>query len=153
MHASPPLSRQELDRLLSNANLRATKQRRAVYTALAATNQHPTADDLHHSVQARLPGISLATVYNTLEAFTDAGLVQKLPATSPNGSARYDADCHHHLHVRCAKTGRVADIPEDLSRQLLDMIPDARLAELEDRLGFTIDEVQIELLGRFHPES
>ncbi|MEM6551795.1 MAG: Fur family transcriptional regulator [Planctomycetota bacterium] len=153
MPAPSPLSREALDSLLSNANLRATKQRRAVYTALAATDQHPTADDLHHAVQTSLPGISLATVYNTLEAFTDAGLVHKLPSNNPNGSARYDADCHHHLHVRCAETGRVADIPEDLSRQLLDMLPDARLAELEDRLGFTIDQVQIELLGRFHPSA
>ena len=42
--------------------------------------------------------LSLATIYNTLEAFCQAGLAQRLP--TPNGCCRYDATLENHLHVR-----------------------------------------------------
>ena len=139
----------DFSELFANAGLRYTKQRRALYEALARSKQHPTADELHHLVQTHLPGISLATVYNTLEALCGAGLAQKLPSANPGGSARYDADLSHHLHIRCSRTGAVADVPEDLSRAILDMIDDGQLAELEDRLGFTIQQVQVEFVGEY----
>lgn len=138
----------QTDRLFSTHGLRCTRQRKALYEALADARNHPTADELHRQVADRLEGVSLATVYNTLEAFCQAGLVQKLPGAGANGSARFDAVRDDHLHTRCRRTGAVADVPPELSRQILDRIPDAVLKDLEARLGFKIDQVQIELVGK-----
>jgi Fur family peroxide stress response transcriptional regulator len=121
----------------------------AVYEALAASRAHPTADDLHRLVVDTDAGISLATVYNTLEALCQAGIAHKLPGAGENGSARYDAARDNHLHLRCRQTGTVTDVPDDLGQQILEQLPVETLAALEDKLGFKVDQVQIELVGRF----
>lgn len=133
--------------------LRHTRQRQAIYEALAATKQHPTADELYRLVSPGTPGLSLATVYNTLEAFCEAGLAARIASTSNgkrgSGSARYDATVDNHLHLRCQKTGAVADVPDELSQRLLEQIPRELLAELEAKLGFKVEQVQIEFVGKF----
>ncbi len=113
----------QIDTLFASRGLRCTRQRKALYQALAASRAHPTADDLFREVSVSVEGISLATVYNTLEAFCQAGLVQKLPGAGTNGSSRYDAVRGDHLHMRCRHTGAVDDVPADISREILERIP------------------------------
>jgi len=140
----------EIQRTFVEHGLRCTRQRRAVYHALAASRCHPTADELHKLVtQSDEDSLSLATVYNTLEAFCNAGLAHKLSGCGGNGSTRYDAAGDDHLHLRCRKTGRIADAPDDLGQRLLEQLPDELLDELQDRLGFQITKIQIDLLGEF----
>ena len=135
--------------LFAQHNLRCTKQRKAIYSTLTQTRCHPTADELYRQVQDQLPGVSLATVYNTLEAFNDAGLIMKLPGSGLNGSARYDAHRQPHTHLRDRTTGRVADAPDDISQLILDHVPQHVLDTIRQRTGFTVDEVQVELVGKF----
>ena len=135
--------------LFAEHDLRCTKQRKAIYTALTGTRCHPTADELYRQVQDQLPGVSLATVYNTLEAFTEAGLIAKLPDAGTNGSARYDAHREPHTHLRDRCTGRVCDAPDDLSDLILQHLPQDVLDMIRERTGFNVDEVQVELVGRF----
>jgi len=133
--------------LFAKHGLRCTKQRVAIYDALLASDEHPTADELYRRVTRQLPGMSLATVYNTLEAFCRAGLAQKILGHS--GSARYDASMENHLYLRCERTGQVADGPNDLSKKILSHIPNQTLDEIENMLGFKISQVQIELVGEY----
>jgi len=139
-------------KLFAQHNLRCTKQRRAIYGALTASRCHPTADELYRQVLDTLPGVSLATVYNTLEAFTDAGMITKLPDAGHNGSARYDAHSEPHTHLRDRCTGVVADAPDDISKMILDHVPQQVLDTIRERTGFAVDEVQVELVGRFDRE-
>ncbi|MEX0653762.1 MAG: transcriptional repressor [Phycisphaeraceae bacterium] len=138
-----------IEALFASHNLRCTKQRKAIYEAIAATREHPTADDLFREVGRDMPGMSLATVYNTLEAFCRAGLVQKLPGAGLNGSARYDAARDDHLHLRCRHSGAVADVPDTVGQRVLENLPRDLLDEIERSLGFKINQVQIELVGEF----
>ena len=93
--------------------------------------------------------MSLATVYNTLEAFCDAGLAHKMPGVGVNGSARYDAARDdNHLHVRCRITGDIADVPEELSKEIINSIPKSLLKKIEKQLGYSVDQVMIEMIGR-----
>ncbi|MDX1681904.1 MAG: transcriptional repressor, partial [Phycisphaeraceae bacterium] len=108
--------------LFASRGLRCTRQRQAIYQALADSHRHPSADELHQQVNDTVDGLSMATVYNTLEAFCSAGLAQKIP--SADGPARYDASVHDHLHVRDLTTGEVGDVPEDLSEKLLEDLPE-----------------------------
>lgn len=135
--------------LFAQHNLRCTKQRKAIYNALTQTRCHPTADELYRQVQGSLPGVSLATVYNTLEAFNEAGLIFKLPDAGSNGSARYDAHRQPHTHLRDRNTGKVADAPDDISKLILEHVPQHVLDTIRARTGFTVDEVQVELIGKF----
>jgi Fe2+ or Zn2+ uptake regulation protein len=128
-------------------SLRFTRQRFAVYTALACEKIHPTADQLFRKLSQSDAGISLATVYNTLEALVKSGLAQKL--ADGGTSARYDAAVDDHLHIRDCATGTLSDVPEALGQKLLDNLPKHVLDEIEDKLGFRISRVQIELIGEY----
>ena len=90
---------------------RFTEQRAAVYRFLSGTTSHPHADDVFQAVRGQIPGISLATVYKSLETLVNCGLAAKL--TYGDGSARYDARMDLHHHARCLSCGRVMDVPSD----------------------------------------
>ena len=136
--------------LFESHGLRCTRQREVLYEALAATKSHPTADELFQTVQAIEPGLSLATVYNTLEAFTQVGLVRRVPCPMGSGACRFDADTTDHVHVATVD-GRVSDVPMDVSRQLLAAIPRDVVAELERRMNVRIDGLSVQLLASPDP--
>jgi Fe2+ or Zn2+ uptake regulation protein len=127
--------------------LRFTAKRARIYETLAATDTHPTAHELLGAVRGLEPRISLATVYNTLDALTSHGLCRRFPGSSGAGPCRYDADVGPHVHV-VGEDGRVMDVPSDLSRRLLAEISAGTLAELEARLGIRVTEVDVKLVGR-----
>jgi Fe2+ or Zn2+ uptake regulation protein len=147
------LGHDDIQTLFARHGLRCTRQRVALYRALASSAAHPTADELYQTVSHELSGISVATIYNCLEAFCGAGLARKLPpapAEEDDGrsrSARFDASMHHHLHIRCTRTGAVRDVPDDLGERLLGALPADVMRRLEEQMGFKVRRVQIELIG------
>ena len=123
---------------LEDSGQRFTEQRAAVYRYLSATTRHPTADEVFLHVRSELPGISLATVYKSLETLVGCGLAVKL--SYGDGSARYDGRTDPHHHVRCLECGCVSDLP--------DRMPEGELARLEDAArGFRVTGVRLELTG------
>lgn len=136
----------ELRVALEAAGRRCTRQRLQVYHALAGQDQHPTADEIFRQVQASLPRISLATVYNALEALVDSGLAAKI--TSGDGSARYDARRDHHYHLRCLSSGEVLDLPTTYDPELIAKL-DPELPDLLRRMGFHLTGYRLELVGHF----
>jgi Fur family ferric uptake transcriptional regulator len=87
---------------------RMTRQRLVILEELRGTRTHPTADELHHMVRARLPRVSLGTVYRNLDILAEEGAVLKLEPAG--GGRRFDGSVLPHHHVRCVRCGRVADI-------------------------------------------
>lgn len=132
----------ERAKLFADVNVRCTRQRLDVYTALCATKAHPTAEQLHRMVLERSPGTSLATVYNTLELLCQAGLCRRIP--TGEGCARYDADTSAHVHV-LTRAGQVMDAPEDLGRAVLAALPAELIDALESRLGGQLAHLSIAL--------
>jgi len=94
---------------LRTVGLKPTIQRLAILEYLEGTRSHPTADAILAHVQKKHPTISRATVYNTLEALTRAGVVLRI--TVEPAVARYDADIRPHAHFRCRVCGVVYDLP------------------------------------------
>lgn len=139
----------EIQQTFCEHGLRCTRQRRAIYDALTQSHSHPTADELFQMVRVQEDGMSLATVYNTLEAFCGAGLAYKIAGCGGNGSTRYDAGGDDHMHLRCRKTGHIVDAPHDLGERILEHIPQELIDELEDRIGFSVKKVQLDLVGEF----
>jgi Fur family transcriptional regulator, peroxide stress response regulator len=137
---------QEVRAALRAAGCRYTAQRQAVYAYLEQVENHPTADQVYHAVRRRIPQISLATVYNALEALVQSQLANKL--TNGAGSARYDCGGDEHYHLRDLKTGEIRDLPIDFDPQLLKKL-DPRLMKALARDGFQVTGYRLEVLGRF----
>ena len=83
---------------------RMTRQRQQVYNVLRNQRDHPTAADLFE----RTEDISLATIYNCLEALTTAGIVRQV--STDRSSARYCPNLHEHAHFHCSSCGGVTDV-------------------------------------------
>jgi Fur family transcriptional regulator, peroxide stress response regulator len=127
-----------LRRALEAGGQRFTRQRAAVYRFLAETDTHPTADEVFLHVRHQLSGISLATVYKSLEALVGCGLAVKLAYT--DGSARYDGRTDLHHHVRCLACGRVADLPARVPEEAVGHLKEASA-------GFRVTGYLLELTG------
>ena len=100
---------------IKQAGLKVTPQRLAIYDYLVNTDCHPSADTIYKNLEETTPGMSLATVYKTLEAFKKNNLVIELNAG--DGFARYDAITENHSHLVCTNCGRVYDLflPETMN--------------------------------------
>lgn len=97
---------------LRNAGLRPTRQRVALAHLLFKNgDRHVTAEDLHEeAVGIRFP-VSLATVYNTLNQFTTAGLLREVAI---DGTKTYfDTNTSNHYHFYLEDEGRLIDIPDN----------------------------------------
>ena len=98
---------------LTGAGLRPTRQRVALATLLVGDGQHRhvTAESLFADVQRMGESVSLATVYNTLRAFCDAGLVQEV--TVDGSRSYFDTNTHDHPHFFWEDENRLSDAPAD----------------------------------------
>lgn len=90
------------------SGLRLTKQRQEVYQVLLEHRDHPTANEVYHRVRKHLPSISLATVYNCLEALVAHGLVNQV--NFERSSSRFCPNLVDHGHFQDTTTGRIYDI-------------------------------------------
>lgn len=131
----PPTT--ELEQLLRGSDLRVTRPRLAVLTAV---HEHPHADTdtIIGAAREQLGEVSTQAVYDVLRALTTAGLVRRI---EPAGSvARYEsrvADNHHH--VVCRSCGVIADV--DCA------VGDVPCLTASDDRGFVIDEAEVTYWG------
>ena len=98
----------DITALLREKGFKVTPQRLAIYSALAGTKEHPSAEMLFNQLQPHYPTMSLATVYKTIEILRELELVQVL--NTGEDSFRYDADTSNHPHIRCLSCQRVDDV-------------------------------------------
>lgn len=96
-----------LPELLRARGLRVTAQRVVIHDALRAAGRHLTADQVRDAVQERLPGVSLPTVYATLELLERMGLVRRVHTPS---ALLFDPRPDDHAHALCRRCGRVEDL-------------------------------------------
>jgi Fur family transcriptional regulator, peroxide stress response regulator len=92
---------------LKSGGVRMTPQRYAILRFLMESLTHPTADDIYRALSPQYPSLSVATVYNNLKVFVDAGLVREL--TYGDDSSRFDADLSDHYHAICSQCGTMVD--------------------------------------------
>lgn len=107
---APMLSQPPVRTRLRDAGLRPTRQRVALAEILFSRgNRHLSAEDLHaEAVTASVP-VSLATVYNTLNQFTVAGLLREVAVEGTRTYFDTNTTDHHHFYVE--GENRVFDIP------------------------------------------
>lgn len=115
------------------AGVRPTRQRVALAALLVGDgkNRHVTAEGLHAASQEAGESVSLATVYNTLRAFCDVGLVQEI--TVDGSKSYFDTNTSDHPHFFWEDEARLTDAPADeLEIKRLPQAPDgAEIAKVD----------------------
>ncbi len=111
-------ARESLVRQLAAGGVRPTPQREVVLRTILAKRDHPTADEIYARAKARMPTISLATVYNCLDSLVSGGLVRSV--NFERGPTRYCPNLRPHAHFHDEATGSTHDI--DLPAGLLDQV-------------------------------
>lgn len=108
---------------LATAGLRPTRQRLTLATLLVGDGQHRhvTAESLFEAAKDGADSVSLATVYNTLRAFCDAGLLQEV--TVDGSRSYFDTNTRDHPHFFWEDEARLTDAPSD--QLLIARLPDA----------------------------
>ena len=108
---------------LGRAGLRPTRQRVALATLLVGDGQdrHVTAESLQAAAQGAGASVSLATVYNTLKAFCDAGLMQEV--TVDGSRSYFDTRTEEHPHFFWEEGAHLTDAPAEQLR--IARLPDA----------------------------
>lgn len=93
---------------LAATGFRFTQQRQRVYDVLMAKRDHPTAEEVFLRAKQAMPEISMATVYNCLDALVQAGVARQVQVE--RGAARYCPNMHKHWHFHCTECGEVFDM-------------------------------------------
>jgi Fur family transcriptional regulator, peroxide stress response regulator len=127
---------QALNEKLATSGFRFTPQRQHVYNVLLETRDHPTADQVFMRAKQTMPDISMATVYNCLDALVKSGVVRQV--SLDRAATRYCPNMTEHCHFHCTDCGRIFDI--DLNDK--PTVPEARLPR-----GFKPDQIEISMRG------
>jgi len=125
-----------LSEQLKAKDVRPTPQREVVLKVILEKRDHPTADEIFARVKTSMPTISLATVYNCLEALVQGGLIRQV--NLERAPTRYCPNLHQHAHFHDEQTGKIhdVDLPADLMARLREVLPagfDARSIDLTFR--------------------
>lgn len=127
----------ELAEALRARGQRVTPQRLAVARMLDEFADHVTAETLHRRVQERMPGVSLPTVYATLELLEELGLLKRLLTAS--GAVVYDPNVSEHHHLVCSACGVILDVEAP--------IDEAAIMRAARRSGFAPSNAQLVVSG------
>src|SRR5262249_48050679 len=133
---SPPRDDAELSELLRERGLRATSQRVVMHRLLRDRDRHVSAEELLAEAGERLPGVSLPTVYATLELFERLGIVRRGHRGGPLlGATRAEA----RGHMICGRGGRSEDLDAPLAPE--------RARRSAARAGFAPDQAEVVVSG------
>ena len=127
----------QVDQALRDAGLRPTRQRLSVLEFLRDRPDATTAQDLHAELRAAGEGIGLTTVYRTLTALADAGLLDVFTRDGEQAFRRC-GDVHHH-HLVCETCNKVEELSADEVEEWVH--------RAADRHGFTVTGHRADIFG------
>lgn len=112
------MERDALSKLLTRHGLQVTSQRLDIAEYVLSKPQHVSADQILAAMRERGSRVSKATVYNTMNLFSDRGLVRTVEVDPER--QYYDSTCEPHHHFYNVDTGELIDIPADQVQLALD---------------------------------
>jgi Fur family peroxide stress response transcriptional regulator len=121
---------------LAAKGLRSTTQRERVYGVLLEQRDHPTAEQVFLRAKHSMPDISMATIYNCLDALVGCGLVREV--NLDRGATRYCPNMGPHSHFYCDTCGAVYDV---------DYVARFRAPELRLPKGFQAARYDVSIHG------
>jgi Fe2+ or Zn2+ uptake regulation protein len=137
---SEPLTAETDERLVAALRARGqrvTSQRLIIHRLLQELDRHVTAEEVLRRASEQLPGMSLPTVYATLDLLAELGEARRV---SVGGPVLYDPRTEDHAHLRCRTCGRVEDLA--IGVDAAPALAAARAA------GFEADTAEVVVEGR-----
>jgi Fur family transcriptional regulator, peroxide stress response regulator len=125
-----------LNERLAHSGFRFTPHRQHVYGVLLQHRDHPTAEEVFIRAKKEMPDISMATVYNCLDALVKSGLVRLV--NLDRGATRFCPNMEDHGHFVCDLCGAVFDV---------EISPSAVRAEVRVPSGFKVGHYDIAIHG------
>lgn len=126
-----------LSRTLRDRGQRVTPQRLAIARTVRELRTHTTAEVVYARVSEQLPGVSLPTVYATLELLEELGLIRRV--ATETGTAVYDPRTEDHHHLVCRRCGGIIDVDAPVDR--------GRVLAAARAKGFAADDAQVVVSG------
>lgn len=133
---------EQFNQRLHTSGFRFTPQRQHVYNVLLGTRDHPTADQVFIRSREGMPEISMATVYNCLDALVKSGLVRQV--SLDRAATRYCPNMTEHCHFHCTDCGKIFDIDLDDKPS----VPEAKLPR-----GFKPEQIEVSMRGHCPDKS
>ncbi len=125
-----------LNERLATSGFRFTPQRQHVYNVLLQKRDHPTVEEVFIRAKEGMPDISMATVYNCLDALVKCDLVRHV--NLDRAATRYCPNMKEHCHFYCDQCARVFDI---------DFAADGSRSSVEVPEGFKVNQFDISIRG------
>ena len=122
--------------LFRERGLKVTPQRECIFDVLWGAEAHPSAEAVYAEASARMPTMSLKTVYQTLNDLAAMGEIQQLDLGT--GASRFDPNIDSHHHLVCTRCGKVRDLYADYSA--VEVPPDAEQ-------GFRVGSAEVVFRG------
>jgi Fe2+ or Zn2+ uptake regulation protein len=120
---------------LEEHGIQPSAQRMAIADYVLRTHEHPSADQVWEVVRARVPMVSRATVYNTLNLLVQKRLLRELILAE--GKVVFDPKTEPHHHFIDERTGDIHDVPWDA----------VTVQSVETLAGFDVKEYQVVMRG------
>ena len=132
-------SQQDIAKELREQGYRLTPQRIMILSAIENSDHHISAEEIYAQIVTKYPNVNISTVYRTLEALAELGLICKVHVEGGCRSYLVGRSSEHHHHLICSGCGRVVDFT------------DCDLGELEQGLsretGFEVEGHLLEFYG------
>lgn len=125
---------------IKETGLKATPQRLAIYESMRKLG-HASVDMVVEDVKPKFPTLTVATIYNVLESFVNAGLLVR--RFSSNNKMYFDVNVYEHAHIYDMENNSYEDYHDP---ELVDMVMEY-LSEKEIE-NFDIKSVDIQLVGK-----
>lgn len=125
-----------LNQRLATSGLRFTPQRQHVYGVLLAERDHPTAEEVFIRSKQDMPDISMATVYNCLDALVKCGLIKQV--NLDRSASRFCPNMHEHCHFYCEECGGIFDV---------DLVDEQAKAAVPVPAGYRATHYEVSIRG------
>jgi Fe2+ or Zn2+ uptake regulation protein len=125
-----------------DSGMRLTPQRRIILEVLDESESHLDAEGVYHRAKARDPNISLATVYRTLAALQEIGLVQQRHLMRADQRGYYEVTNQQHYHFTCLRCGRVIEFDTPLITEIQSAVA--------EEMGVKVLQARLYLEGYCH---
>jgi len=133
-------SRQDIRAKIVASGLKATQQRIVILEMLLIHHEaHPTAEEVFQHISNTNPGISLGTVYKTLDSFVEANLLKRVLS---DNNRRFDVNEQPHGHIYCSNTQEIIDYADpELDKVIADYFKGKNCQ------NFSIQQVSVQIIG------
>lgn len=131
------MNQDELVSILRDKGYRITPQRLAICELMLTAKNHPSVEQIYSKISKKHPGISLTTVYHTLDMLKDLNLIDELRFDS--STSRYDPNTSIHANIICQSCGEIQDYESaKLEKNWLRIVSEIGLEPIGQRLDIYI---------------